>query len=66
MHYDDTGGDGDLDDFILEVAVVVRRRLLDIVTEAQGQAQANAKFARGAGRRRAKKFEKARKMKPTD
>ncbi|HEX2468991.1 MAG TPA: hypothetical protein VHK05_00255 [Candidatus Limnocylindrales bacterium] len=31
VHFDDTGGDRDLDDFILEVAVVRRRRWLDVL-----------------------------------
>lgn len=31
VHFDDTGGDRDLDDFILEVAVVRRRRFFDVL-----------------------------------
>jgi hypothetical protein len=66
VHYDDTGSDGDLNDFILEVAVVVRRRLLDTITQTVGQAQANTKFAKGAGVKYSAEFEKAKKKKPTD
>lgn len=45
VHYDDTGGDRDMDDFILEVAVVGRRpwRLL---AQAENQAAVNADFER--------------------
>jgi hypothetical protein len=66
VHYDDTGGDGDMNDFILEVAIVVRRRLLDTITQTLGQAQANAKFTKGAATRFSAEFEKAKKKKPTD
>ena len=34
VFFDDAGGDGDMNDFILEVAVVRRRRLIDVVETA--------------------------------
>jgi hypothetical protein len=66
VQYDDTGGDDDMNDFILEVAIVVRRRLLDTIAPATGQAQANAKFKSGALKGLSAEFEKAKKRKRTD
>lgn len=66
VQYEDTGGDNDMNDFILEVAIVVRRRLLDTVTQATGQAQANAKFESGAFQKLATEFERAKKEKLAD
>jgi hypothetical protein len=47
VHYDDTGGDRDMNDFILEVAVV-RRDRPDIIVLAEGQADVFRKFEREA------------------
>ena len=43
VHYDDTGEDRDLNDLILEVAMVKRRPL---VLQAEGQLEVNARFER--------------------
>ena len=66
VHYDDTGGDGDLNDFILEVAVVARRRLVDVLTEATDQAAAHRLFTRKALPRLKKEFAQAKKIKRVD
>lgn len=42
VHYDDTGSDADLNDFILQVAVVGRRSWFDLV-QAHDQEETNAK-----------------------
>jgi len=47
VHYDDTGGDQDMNDLILEVAVVKRDRP-DIVVAAEGQLEAYKKFEKEA------------------
>jgi hypothetical protein len=62
IHYDDTGGDADLDDFILEVAIVVRRRLVDVLIEATDQATAHASFTKEALPRLKKEFARAKKI----
>jgi hypothetical protein len=47
VHFDDTGGDKDMDDFIIEVAVVKRHRP-DIVVAAEGQLEAYKRFEQEA------------------
>jgi hypothetical protein len=66
VHYDDTGGDGDLNDFILEVAIVVRRRLFDPSIEIPAQELAHATFTKRALPGLKKTFAKTKKMKLTD
>jgi hypothetical protein len=44
VHYDDTGGDRDMNDLILEVAMVKRRPL--VVSQADGQLEVNERFVR--------------------
>lgn len=50
VQYDDTGGDRDLNDFILEVAIV-KREEWGVLTQAEGQAEANETFERNIGPR---------------
>jgi hypothetical protein len=47
VQYDDTGGDQDFNDFILEVAVVKRDRP-DIIFATEGQVEVFARFERDA------------------
>jgi hypothetical protein len=47
VQYDDTGGDQDFNDFILEVAVVKRDRP-DIIFATEGQVEGFARFERDA------------------
>jgi len=44
VHYDDTGGDRDMNDLILEVAVVKRKE--PVIAQAEGQLEVNARFER--------------------
>lgn len=50
VRYDDTGGDRDFNDLVLEVAIVGRRSWRDIV-QAKDQAAVNAKFKKQGLRR---------------
>ena|SRR5215468_3114010 len=58
VQYDDTGGDRDLNDLILEVAIVGRTPI-SIINQAVGQAEANAHFEKFAAPRIRKEIEQA-------
>jgi hypothetical protein len=47
VYFDDTGGDRDLNDLILEVALVGRRSWIDLI-QAESQEAANARFKKTA------------------
>jgi hypothetical protein len=60
VQYDDTGGDRDLNDLILEVAIVGRTPI-GIIVQAEGQLEATTHFEKHAAPRIRAEIEKAKK-----